>query len=112
MAHSATADLDTIYALERNIDFLKGTGTERPTVCYIHTPDDLRPNRWDQIPDNLFSTKIQAVVLERDFFKISIKNLPFHLLRDSYYRQAQQFILPETPKHLWLRFDKSIMSHD
>jgi hypothetical protein len=58
--------------------------------------------------------KIQAVGLERDFFKISIKNLPFHLLRDSYLPNAKKFKLRplETPNHLWLQFDKSIMSHD
>ena len=103
-----------VYALERNIDFLKGTGTcSRPTVCYIRTPRyRYDPTTHYKIPNPLPAPTIQAVGLERGFFKISIKNLPFHLLRDSYLPNAKKFKLPETPNHLWLRFDKSIMSHD
>ena len=98
-----------IYALERNIDFLKGYGI---TVCYIRTPRYHPTRPYSQIPNPLPAPTIQAVGFERGFFKISIKNLPFHLLRDSYLPNAKKFKLPETPNHLWLRFDKSIMSHD
>jgi hypothetical protein len=101
------------YALERNIDFLKGTGTcSRPTVCYIHTPHGHCP--FSTLPLPVSATTIQAVGRERNFFKISIKNLPFHLLRDSAMTYAEPFILRplEMPKHVWLRFDKSAMTHD
>jgi hypothetical protein len=103
-----------IYALERNIDFLKGTVVHSPpTVCYIHTPDYNTAETVAPTPPP--AIKIQAVGCERDFFKISIKNLPFHLLRDLHScSYAEQFVLRplETPKHLWLRFDKSTMTLD
>ena len=102
------------YALEHNIDFLKGTVAHTaPTICYIHTPEHQYDWAAHNPPPPVI--RIQAVGLERDFFKISIKNLPFHLLYDSNFsRGAKQFILRplKTSNHFWLQFDKSTMSHD
>ena len=96
-----------VYALEHNIDFLKGSHPHTaPTICYIHSPETSPPP----------PTTIQAVGLDRDFFKISIENLPFHLLRDSNWLYAEHFCIlthmSTPPKHLWLRFDKNVMTHD
>ena len=97
-----------VYALEHNIDFLKGSHPQTaPTICYIHSPETSPPP----------PTTIQAVGLDRDYFKISIENLPFHLLRDSHWLYAEHFSLDgihiyERPNHLWLRFDKNVMTYD
>ena len=104
-----------VYALYAWRHFRHTVTHSAPAVCYIHTPDlshQITP--YHCIPNPFPATTIQAVGLEKDFFKISIKNLPFHLLRDSNWTYAEPFILRPhlTPNHLWLRFDKSIMSHD
>jgi hypothetical protein len=116
-----------VYALERHIDFLKGTEAHTsPTVCYIHTQDPrtIRPMGELSFRSSTYRSpeltpppaiKIQAVGLERDFFKISINNLPFHLLRDSNWTYAEKFVLrPQMamPMHLWLRLDKNTMTLD
>ena len=103
-----------IYALplESHIDFLKGISCgekyhSQSTVCYIHVPCSQEDG-----------PKIQAVGMNRDFFKIHIKNLPFALLRASalsYF--SEPFILPnlfhkESSQHLWLRYDKNVMHLD
>ena len=102
------------YALEHNIDFLKGTVAHTaPTICYIHTPEHQYDWAAHNPPPPVI--RIQAVGLERDFFKISIKNLPFHLLRDSNWTYAEKFVLrPQMamPMHLWLRLDKNTMTLD
>ena len=103
------------YALERNIDFLKGEEARRlpPTLCYIRSPAGKEKAGYVDPPT------IEAVGIYRDFLKVSIKMLPEHLLRESTYVYAPQYILGKRiqrlheaphhraqPTHLWLRFDK------
>ena len=101
-----------ILALESNIDFLKGPQFgdkyhSQCTICYIHVPYSQEDG-----------PKIQAVGMNRDFFKIHIKNLPFALLRASslsYFSEPfilQNLFNKESSQHLWLRYDKNVMHLD
>ena len=98
------------YALDQNIDFLKGTVAHTaPTICYIHTPDYNTAETVSSTPPP--PTTIEAIGLNRDFFKISTTNLPFHLLRDTSWTYADPFIFPAIPPdHIWMRFDRRFMT--
>ena len=62
-------------------------------VCYLHCPAF----------NNLH---IQVIGQYRNFFKIATPNLPQHFLRVSYNNSKRYIINSETPKHVWLRYDK------
>jgi hypothetical protein len=65
-------------------------------VCYLHCPA-------------FQNMQIQVIGQYRDFFKIATQNMPQHFLRVHYNHSEPYIINSETPKYVWLRYDKRSM---
>ena len=95
----------TTYKLDDRIESLHHTTYLWSVICYLHIP----PITLENPSITLENISIEVVGQFRDFFKIATNNLPAHFLGETQPNPGPYIITTNTPKYVWLLYDKRSM---